>query len=81
METEAPNTLKMTEPLTLPQYISLRQKYDEPYMKSMFEKMHNYKPLVKNNVSTHKTFLNWAAKDNRKDAPTLTNLYKEPTNH
>jgi hypothetical protein len=71
METEAPNTLKMTEPLTLPQYISLRQKYDEPYMKSMFEKMHNYKPLIKNNVSTYKTFLNWAGKDAERK-PTIT---------
>jgi len=63
MEVNTPRVLKMGNPLTVEQFVSLKSKFTKQQIAEMLLKMHNYKPLLKNNISTYLTFINWSKKD------------------
>ncbi|MGH7238976.1 MAG: hypothetical protein ACREHG_02805 [Candidatus Saccharimonadales bacterium] len=63
MEKKAPRVLKMKEQLTVEQFVKLKEQFGSRAMGSMFEKMHNYKPLLDKNVSVYRTFLNWITRE------------------
>lgn len=59
----APNVLKMKEPITCEQLVSLKKDYSLGVIKDIFLKMHNYKPLLTKNVSANLTFRNWSKRE------------------
>lgn len=60
---KAPNVSKLKEPFTLDEYLKLRKKFTRDRVQELILKMHNWKPLLKNNISAYRTILNWAEKD------------------
>lgn len=72
---KAPNVGKMKEPFKIQEYLNLKKKFSSDQIKEMVLKMHNYKPLLKNNNSSYLTFLNWSAKDyDSKPEPGISNI-------
>jgi hypothetical protein len=65
-EENAPNVLKMKEPLTEEQFLKLKAKYHHTFMTDLLGRMHNYKPLLTKYQSTYLTFLNWAKQNEKK---------------
>lgn len=61
----APRVNKMQQPITLEEFIKLTATYTAVQIGDMFVKMHNNKPLIKNNVSTYLTFLNWISRETK----------------
>jgi len=55
----APNILKMKEPITIEQLLKIKQEFEPKTILRVFSNMHNYQPLFKN-VSANLTFRNWA---------------------
>lgn len=56
----APRVAKMKEPFTIDQYLSLPKKGLTPEdIRTKLGLMHNWAPLVKNNVSAYLTLLKW----------------------
>lgn len=66
---KAPNVSRMKEPFTIDQYLKLKKDFTSEEIKSMLLKMHNWKDLVKKNVSSYLTFLNWSRKDFNHEGP------------
>src|SRR5699024_4949174 len=63
MNKNTPTLLDMNQPLKLKEFLFLKHNFSKVYIKTLFEKMENYKPLKKNNKSVYRTFLNWAQRD------------------
>jgi Domain of unknown function (DUF4373) len=66
IETNAPMVSKMEYPFRIKEMIDIKARYSTAFIINMLIKMHNYKPLLKNNVSAYLTFINWAEKDYNK---------------
>lgn len=64
------NVSKMQQQLTYEEAERLESKYGLETIKEMLQKMNNYKPLNKNNISVNQTAQNWLNKD-------LKNGYKQ----
>lgn len=60
LNVHAPMVGKLPEKFTIEQYLKAKEKYSTEQMTLILTRMHNYKPLVKNNTSAYLTFLNWA---------------------
>lgn len=56
---KAPNVAKLNEPFTIEQYFKLKNIFDPKTIGVYILKMHNWKPLLKNNISAYMTLLNW----------------------
>lgn len=63
LEINASSVLRMTEQLTLEQYQTLFSTYHQTEILAIFQSMHNYKPLIKNNKSVFLTARNWLERD------------------
>src|SRR5690625_3293592 len=58
-----PTLLEMDKPLKYKEFLFLKHNFSKSYMKDLFERMENHKPLKKKNKSVSRTFLNWAKRD------------------
>jgi hypothetical protein len=63
IDVNAPKVAKMKEPITIGQYIKLRNKLTKDQVKDLLLKMHNYGPLLKNNDVAYLTIINWSKRD------------------
>jgi hypothetical protein len=61
LKENAPNVLKMKEPLTLDQYTELTKRIGK--IGGICKRMHNHQPLLKKNVSAYLTIINWHERD------------------
>lgn len=58
-----PRVAEMDEPLTLDDVLLLMQEFKSDHIIKILEAMHNYKPLLRNNVSAYLTARNWLQRD------------------
>ena len=74
------NVGKMKEPFTEQEFINLLYDFEETDIADLVLAMHNYKDLIKKNVSANLTLRNWAEKRNlvKKNAK-ITETYIPPT--
>jgi hypothetical protein len=56
MKENAPSVLKLKEPITVKQYLSLEKSFSKDEIKETFLAMHNWKELLKKKVSANLTF-------------------------
>lgn len=68
LSVHAPNVLKMEQPFSEEEFYKLKKDFSVQFIENMVVKMHNYKPLKKNNVSANLTFRNWANREQKGDA-------------
>lgn len=59
----APRVAKMEKPFSLNEYITIKKEIDQKVLSDILRKMHNWKPLLKKNVSAYLTALNWTKMD------------------
>jgi hypothetical protein len=64
----SPNVGKLKEQFTIDQFFKLKETFTTEQIMKLLVKMHNYKPLLKNNVSAYLTFLNWSRNNFDKEA-------------
>ena len=62
---KAPRVLEMQSPITYPELKKLKEKYQPVQLSDLLIKMHNYKPLLKNNISGYLTALNWLSREQK----------------
>lgn len=63
----APRVDQMDEPFTIDQYLSPRiRQHNSDELKLLLEQMHNWKDLIKKNVSAYKTLLTWQRREEKK---------------
>jgi hypothetical protein len=60
LKENAPRVLRMKEPITEEQFISLKTDFDTQFLCDLLREMHNYEPLLKKNRSANLTLRNWA---------------------
>ena len=60
LKENAPRVLRMKEPITEEQFISLKTDFDAQFLCDLLREMHNYEPLLKKNRSANLTLRNWA---------------------
>lgn len=77
IQNNAPLVAKMKYPFTIKEMISLKENYSIDYITTMLSNMHNYKPLLKNNVDAFLTFSNWAKKDFNKSSTPINKTASE----
>lgn len=58
-----PNVCKMQKPLSIDEYFKIKNSFPAQFIITLLYKMDNYKNINKKNVSTYRTFLNWAEKE------------------
>lgn len=58
-----PNVSKMQKPLSIDEYFKLKNSFPSQFIITLLYKMDNYKDIKKKNVSTYRTFLNWAERE------------------
>lgn len=64
----APRVAQMDEPFTIEQYLSPRiRQHNADELKLLLEQMHNWKDLLKKNVSAYKTLLTWQRRELQKN--------------
>lgn len=61
----APRVAKLEKPITEDEFLRLVEKYQLNVISDNLIKMHNYKPLLKNNVSANLTLINWIERDRK----------------
>ena len=59
IERHAPRVNKMKEPITIDQFITIRQKMTNLIVTELLLQMHNWEPLLKKNRSAYLTLSNW----------------------
>lgn len=69
LKVNAPSILKMSEQMTIEQYHQLFKNYHNTEILAIFQSMHNYKPLLKNNKSVYLTAKNWMERDKKTSKP------------
>lgn len=70
LKINAPSILKMSEQMSIEQYRELFKNYHNTEILDIFQSMHNYKPLLKNNKSVYLTAKNWMERDKKTTKPT-----------
>lgn len=58
-----PNVCKMQKPLSIDEYFKIKNSFPAQFIITLLYKMDNYKNINKKNVSTYRTFLNWAERE------------------
>ena len=58
-----PNVSKMQKPLSIDEYFKIKSNFPAQFVINLLYKMDNYKDIKKKNVSTYRTFLNWAERE------------------
>ena len=58
-----PNVCKMQKPLSIDEYFKIKNSFPAQFVITLLYKMDNYKNINKKNVSTYRTFLNWAERE------------------
>ncbi len=65
----ASKVLKMEEQLTLNEFVKLIAKMSSKDLCALILQMHNWKPLLKKNVSVYRTILNWKKMAEERETP------------
>lgn len=63
LKKNAPNLLKMKEPVTDMQYKKLCELSNKKLLVEVIANMSNWQPLLRKNISAYKTIINWYNKD------------------
>lgn len=58
-----PNVSKMQKTLSIDEYFKIKNSFPSQFIITLLYKMDNYKNINKKNVSTYRTFLNWAERE------------------
>ena len=58
-----PNVSKMQKTLSIDEYFKIKNSFPAQFIITLLYKMDNYKNINKKNVSTYRTFLNWAERE------------------
>lgn len=66
----APNVSKMKEPITIDQFLKLKEQFSSERIMEFLKKMHNWKPLLKKNNSAYLTLINWSKNGFNTEEPT-----------
>lgn len=66
MRERFPRIMRMEKPLTLEQAKKLKERYDTDMLYEMMQRIENWKPLIKNNVSAYQTIINWCDREEGK---------------
>ena len=66
MRERFPRIMRMEKPLTLEQAKKLKERYDTDILYEMMQRIENWKPLIKNNVSAYQTIINWCDREEGK---------------
>lgn len=78
----APNVAKMKSPFTIEEFKKVQEKFNPNTVTSLLLKMHNYKPLLKKNISAYLTLDNWSRnqynnEEVKNDEPAKANAKEE----
>lgn len=66
MREKFPRIMRMEKPLTLKQAKELKERYDNDLLYDIMQRIENWKPLIKNNVSAYQTIINWCDRENNR---------------
>lgn len=59
----APRVAEMKSPFTIAEYVATMAEFNNNVVADILRSMHNYKPLLKNNVSANLTLRNWMKRE------------------